>query len=82
MRCGNHAVRMGKFMCDFKIVRSKSLGMRPLGRPRNKWEENIRIYLKGIMVNIMNWIASTKDWNYLRAFANSALNLPNSKAIR
>ena len=40
----------------FKILTGKPAGKRPLGMPRHKWEDNIRMYLKEIGINMMNWL--------------------------
>ena len=50
-------------------------GKRPLGRPRRRWEDNIRIYLKGIGINTINWVDSAQDRDYWRALVNAALIL-------
>ena len=61
----------------FKILtgRPKPTGKRPLGRPRHRWEENIRIDLEEIGINAGNWVDSAQDRNYWRALVNAALNL-------
>ena len=41
-------------------------GKRPLGRPRRRWEDNIRMDLKEIVINARNWVHSTKDRDYWR----------------
>ena len=38
----------------FKILTGKSTGKRPLGRPRRRWEYNIRMYLEEIGINAGN----------------------------
>jgi hypothetical protein len=45
----------------FKILPSNPTGKRTLGRPRHRWENNIRIYLKAICVSTGNWIDLTQD---------------------
>ena len=50
-------------------------GKRPLGRPRRRWEVNIRMDLEEIGINAGNWVDSTQDMNYWRALVNAALNL-------
>ena len=52
----------------FKILTDKPTGERPLGRPRRRWEDNIRM-------NAGNWVDSAQDRNYWRALVNAALNL-------
>ena len=59
----------------FKILIGKPTGKRPLGRPRRRWEDNIRMDLKGMGINTRNWVDSAKDRNYWRAVVNAALNL-------
>ena len=56
-------------------------GKRPLGRPRRRWEENIRIDLKEIGINTRNWVASAQDRDYQRALVNAALNLRVPEAM-
>ena len=58
----------------FKILTGKPTGKRPLGRPRRRWENNIRIHFEEIDIKAGNWVDSTQDRNY-RAPVNSALNL-------
>ena len=48
----------------FKILTGKPIGKRPLGRPRRRWEENIRIDHNDIGINTGNWVDSTQDRNY------------------
>ena len=53
----------------------KSTGKRPLGRPRRRWENNIRMDLEEIGINAGNWVDSVEDMNYWRVLVNAALNL-------
>ena len=55
---------------DFKILTGK-----PLGRPRRRWEDNIRMDLEDIGINADNCVDSAQDWDYWRALVNAALNL-------
>ena len=48
----------------FKILTGKATGKRPLGRPRRRWEDNIRINLEEIGINAGNWVYSAQDRNY------------------
>ena len=48
----------------FKILTGKPTGKRLLGRPRRRWEDNIRIDLEGIGINAGNWVDSAHDRNY------------------
>ena len=58
-----------------KILTGKPTGKRPLGRPRRRCEDNIRMDLKEIGINTRNWVGSTQDSDYWRALVNTALNL-------
>ena len=51
-------------------------GKRSLGRPRRRWEDNIRMDLKEIGINTRNWVDSAQDGDYWRTLMNAALNLP------
>ena len=59
----------------FEILTGKPTGKRPLGRPRSRWEDNIRMDLEEIRINSGNWVDSAQDRNYWRALVNAALNL-------
>ena len=59
----------------FKILTGKPTGKRTLRMPRRRWEDNIRIDLKKIGINMRNWIDSADDRDYWRALVNAALNL-------
>ena len=59
----------------FKILTGKPTGKRPLGKPRRRWEDNIRIDLEEIGINAGNWVDSVQDRVYRRALVNAALNL-------
>ena len=58
-----------------KILTGKPTGKRPLGRPRRRWEDNIRMDLEEIFINAGNYVDSAQDRNYWRALVNAALNL-------
>ena len=50
-------------------------GRRPLGRPRRRCEDNLKMDLKEIGINARNWINSAQDRDYWRALVNAELNL-------
>ena len=53
----------------------KSTGKRPLGRPRLRWVDNIRMDLKEIGINMRNWVDSAQDRDYWRTLVNVAFIL-------
>ena len=59
----------------FKILTGTPTGKRPLGRPKRKWEDNIRMYLKEIGTKMRNWVDSAQERDCWRALVNAALNL-------
>jgi hypothetical protein len=53
----------------------KSEGKRPLGRPRRRWVDNIKMYLGEIEWGGLDWISMVQDRERLRALMNSVMNL-------
>jgi hypothetical protein len=50
-------------------------GKRPLGRPRRKWIDNIKMDLLEIRVNVVDWIGVAQDRYRWRALVNAVMNL-------
>ena len=75
LRWAGHVARMEESRSALKIFIGKPTGKRPLGRPRRRWEDNIRIDLEEIGINVGNWVDSAQDRNYWRALVNETLNL-------
>jgi hypothetical protein len=50
-------------------------GKRPLGRPRRRWEDNIKLDLREIVIDGANWIQLAQDRVQWRAFVNMTMNL-------
>ena len=48
---------------------------RPSGRPRRRWEDNIRMFLKEIGINTRNWVDLAQDRDCWRVSVNAAFNL-------
>ena len=66
---------------SFKMLTAKPTGKIPLGRPRRRWEDNIRMDFKEIGVNARNWDDSDQDRDYWRALVNATLNLRVPQAM-
>ena len=75
MRWAGHVVRMEEGRSAFKILTGKPTEKRPFGRPRRRWEDNIRMDLEEIGTNARNWYDSAQDRNYWKALVNTALSL-------
>jgi hypothetical protein len=50
-------------------------GKRPLGKPRHRWEDNIKMDLRDIRIDEMNWIWLVQDRVWWWAFVNTVMNL-------
>jgi hypothetical protein len=59
----------------YRILVGKKEGKRPLGRPRCKWVNNIKMDLREIGWDGMNWIDLAQDKDQWRALVNTAMNL-------
>ena len=51
----------------FKFLTGKPTGKRPLGKPRRRWKDNIRMDLEEIGINAGNLVDSAQDRYYWRA---------------
>ena len=59
----------------FKIFTGTPSGKIPLGRPRRRWENNIRMDLKEMGINTRNWVDSAQDRDYWKDLVIAVLNL-------
>jgi hypothetical protein len=68
-----------KRACKTKVgeedIVGKPEGKRPLGRPRRRWEENIKTDLREIGWDGMDWIDLAQDRDQSRALVNTVMNL-------
>jgi hypothetical protein len=53
----------------------KPEGHRPLGRPRCRWEDNIKIDLQEVGLEVIDWIELAQDRDRWRALVNAVMNL-------
>jgi hypothetical protein len=58
-----------------RLLVGKQKGKRPLGRPRRRWINNIKMDLLEIGLNVVDWIGLAEDMYRWRALVNSAMNL-------
>ena len=71
LRCN----RYGRNKSAFKILTAKPTGKRYLGRPRRRWEDDIRMNHEEIGISTINWVDSSQDRCYWKTLVNAALNL-------
>jgi hypothetical protein len=74
MRWAGHVARMGEKRNAYRLLAGKP-GKRPLGRPRSRWVDNIRMDLGEVGWGDVDWIGLAKDRHRWRAVVNSVLNL-------
>jgi hypothetical protein len=70
-----HVALMGEIRNTYKILVGKSEGKRPLGRPRSRLEDNIRMVLREIGWRGVDWIHLDRDRDQGRAVLNTVMNL-------
>jgi hypothetical protein len=74
MRWAENVARIGERRGVYRVLVGKPEGKRPLGRPRRRWEENIKMDLQKVGCRVMDWIELAQDRDRWRALANAAMN--------
>jgi hypothetical protein len=59
----------------YRVLAWKPEGKRPLGIPRHRWEDNIRMDLQEVGCRDMDWIGVAQDRERWRATVNAVMNL-------
>jgi hypothetical protein len=67
--------RMGEERKAYKVLVGKPEGKRPLGRPRRRWEDRIRMDLREIGLGGMDWIRLAQDRDRWRSVVSAVMNL-------
>jgi hypothetical protein len=75
MRWAGHVAGVGEKRNAYRLFVGKQEGKRPLGRPRRRCVDNIRMDLGEVGWGDVDWICLAKDRNRWRALVNSVLNL-------
>jgi hypothetical protein len=75
MRWAGHVARMVQGRGVYRVLIGKPAGKRPLGRPRRRWEDNIKMDLREKGIDGANWIRLAQDRVQWRAFVNTVMNL-------
>ena len=66
---------MGDGRGVYRVLVGKHEGKRPLGRPRCRWEDNIKMDLQEVGCGGMDWIELAQDRGRWRALVNAVMNL-------
>jgi hypothetical protein len=74
-RWAGHVARMGEGRGIYRISVGRPEGKRPLGRPRRRWEDNIKMELREIEIDGANWIHLAQDRRRWRAYVKTVMNL-------
>jgi hypothetical protein len=61
MRWAGHLARTGEGRGVYRVLVGRLEGKRPLGRPRRRWEDNIKMDLREIGIDRVNWIQLAQD---------------------
>jgi hypothetical protein len=75
MRWVGHVARMGTKRNVYRLLVGKPEGKRPLGRPRRRWIDSIKIDLLETGLSVVDWISLAQDRYRWRALVNSVMNL-------
>jgi len=75
IRLVGHVTRMGERKGVYRVLVGKPEGKRPLGRPRCRWEENIKMDLQEIGCGGMDWIELAQDRDRWRALVIAVMNV-------
>jgi hypothetical protein len=76
MWCTGHVARRGEEKGVYRVLAGRTEGKRPLGRPRRRWEDNIKMDFREIRIDGAKWIRLSQDrviqwW----AFVSTVMNL-------
>jgi hypothetical protein len=75
MRWAGHVTRMGQERNVYRVLMRKPERKRPLGRPRHRWEDGIRIYLRETGWENVQWIQLAQDRGRWQALVITVMNI-------
>jgi len=75
MSWAGQVARMGESRGVYRVLVGKPVGKRPLGRPRRKWEDTIKMDLQEVRCEGMDWTEMAQDRNKWRSVVNAVMNL-------
>ncbi|KAJ4434646.1 hypothetical protein ANN_23210 [Periplaneta americana] len=75
LRWAGHVARMGESRNAYRVLVGRPEGKIPLGRPRRRWEDNIKMDLREVGYDDRDWINLAQDRDRWRAYVRAAMNL-------
>ncbi|KAJ4442171.1 hypothetical protein ANN_12037, partial [Periplaneta americana] len=75
LRWAGHVARIGESRNAYRVLVGRPDGKRPLGTPRRRWEDNIKMDLREVGYDGRDWINLAQDRDQWRAFVRAAMNL-------
>ena len=75
MRWAGHVARMGESRGVYRVLVGKPEGKRPLGRPKRRWEDNIKMDLQQVGCGGVDWIQLAQDRKRWRGLVNAVMSL-------
>jgi len=78
-RWAGHVARMGQGRGVYRVLVGKAEGKRPMGRPRRKWEDNIKMDLQEVGGGCGDWMELVQDRDMWWAFVSTVMNLRGPK---
>jgi hypothetical protein len=74
MRWAGHVARIGEDRGVYRVLVGKPMGKRPLGRPRRRWEDNIKMDLQEVGGVRVDWMELAQDRDKWRALVGRVRN--------
>ena len=75
MRWAGHVALMGEEKGVYRVLVVKPEGKRPLGKPRRRWVDNIRMDLQEVGCGYMDWIGLAQNRDRCQTFVSAVMNL-------
>ena len=75
MRCAGHVAHMGERSGVYRVLIGKPEGKSPLGRPRRRWEDSIKMDLLEVGGGCGDWMEFAQDIDRWRALVSTVMNL-------
>jgi hypothetical protein len=75
MRWAGHVSHIGEGRGLYRVLVGKPEGKRPLGRPRHRWENNIKMDLQEVVYGVMDLLELSQDRHRWRALVTAEMKL-------